>query len=291
MKLVTFTHKQRTRLGIVTDNSIVDLAQDAPDLPTSMLEFLRAGSSAMDAARVALDNAGPCIPIAQVHLEAPVPRPGKFLAIGLNYADHVAETGLKPPAVQIWFNKQITCVNPPFDSIELPLVSTMLDYEGELGIVVGKTCRHVPADRAHEVIAGYTIVNDVSVRDWQLRSATFQIGKSFDTHGPFGPYLVTPDEIPDPHNLELRTWVNGELRQHSNTRNLIFNCYEQIAHLSTAFTLEPGDVLATGTPAGVGMSMQPACYLKEGDVVRIEIEGLGAIENTVVKEKGGTVIT
>lgn len=291
MKLVTFTHDGQTRLGIVTDNSIVDLAQDAPDLPHSMLEFLYAGESAMIAARTALENAGPCLPIARVHLEAPVPRPGKFLAIGLNYADHVAETGLEPPSVQIWFNKQITCVNAPFDPIELPIVSSMLDYEGELGIIIGKTCRHVPVDRAHEVIAGYTIVNDVSVRDWQLRSATFQIGKSFNTHGPFGPYLVTPDEIKDPHNLDLKTWVNGELRQHSNTKNLIYNCFEQIAHLSTAFTLEPGDVLATGTPAGVGMSMQPPCYLKEGDVVRVEIEGLGAIENKVVKEKGGTVIS
>lgn len=290
MKLVTFTHQGWTRLGVVTDNSIVDLGSDAPQLPDSMIEFLRAGAPAMEAARVALENAGPCIPLAQVHLEAPVPRPGKFLAIGLNYADHVAEAGLQPPPVQIWFNKQTTCVNAPFDPIDLPVASSMLDYEGELGIIIGKTCRHVPVNRAHEVIAGYTIVNDVSVRDWQLRSATFQIGKSFDTHGPFGPYLVTPDEIEDPHNLALRTWVNGELRQHSNTKHLIFNCFEQIAHLTTAFTLEPGDILATGTPAGVGMSMKPPRYLVDGDVVRIEIEGLGGIENRVVKENGQTVI-
>ncbi len=290
MKLVTFTQHKRTRLGIVSDNSIIDLSVDAPGLAQNMVDFLKQGDTAMEVARQALADAGPCIPIAQVHLEAPVLKPGKFLAIGLNYADHISESGTERPKVQIWFNKQSTCVNGPFDPIDLPVASDMLDYEGELGVVIGKRCRHVPIERAHEVIAGFTIVNDVSVRDWQLRAQTFQIGKSFDTHGPMGPYLVTPDEINDPHNLALKTWVNGELRQDSNTRYLIFNCYQQIAHLTTAFTLEPGDVLATGTPAGVGMAMQPPSYLGTGDVVRIEIEGLGAIENTIVKESGATVI-
>jgi 2-keto-4-pentenoate hydratase/2-oxohepta-3-ene-1,7-dioic acid hydratase in catechol pathway len=290
MKLITFTHRNRTRVGVVSDNSVVDLMVDAPGLPTNMLDFLRAGDAAMETARKALANAGPCIPIAQVRLEAPIMKPGKFLAIGLNYADHIEESGIDKPSHQIWFNKQSTCVNGPFDPIDLPIASDMLDYEGELGVVIGKRCRHVPVDRAHEVIAGFTIVNDVSVRDWQLRAQTFQIGKSFDTHGPMGPYLVTSDDIDDPHSLELRTWVNRELRQHSNTRHLIFNCYQQIEHLSTAFTLEPGDVLATGTPAGVGMAMQPPAFLTEGDVVRIEIEGLGAIENSVAKEAGGTII-
>jgi 2-keto-4-pentenoate hydratase/2-oxohepta-3-ene-1,7-dioic acid hydratase in catechol pathway len=290
MKLVTFTHEDSTRLGVVLDAGLVDLGREAPELPDSMIEFLQAGSGVLEVARKVLEKNPPLIALNQVHLEAPVTRPGKMLAIGLNYADHVAESGIEPPKHQMWFNKQSTCVNGPFDPIDLPIASDMLDYEGELGVIIGKTCRHVPAERATEVIAGYTVVNDVSVRDWQLRSQTFQIGKSFDTHGPFGPYLVTPDEIPDPHNLELKTWVNDELRQHSNTRHLIFNCFDQIAHLSTAFTLEPGDVLVTGTPAGVGMAMQPPCYLKAGDVVKVEIEGLGAIENTVVKEQGGTII-
>jgi 2-keto-4-pentenoate hydratase/2-oxohepta-3-ene-1,7-dioic acid hydratase in catechol pathway len=290
VKLVTFTHDTRTRIGVVSDNSVVDLSVDAPDLPTNMLDFLCAGDRAMDTAREALARAGPCIPIALVRLEAPVMRPGKFLAIGLNYADHIEESGIEKPRHQIWFNKQSTCVNAPFDPIDLPVASDMLDYEGELGVVIGKRCRHVPVERASEVIAGFTIVNDVSVRDWQLRAQTFQIGKSFDTHGPMGPYLVTSDDIDDPHCLELKTWVNGDLRQHSNTRHLIFDCYQQIEHLTTAFTLEPGDVLATGTPAGVGMAMQPPAFLVEGDVVRIEIEGLGAIENSVAKEAGHTVI-
>jgi 2-keto-4-pentenoate hydratase/2-oxohepta-3-ene-1,7-dioic acid hydratase in catechol pathway len=255
-----------------------------------MLEFLQLGEAGMQTARHVLALGGTGVPIAEVQLHAPVLRPGKFLAIALNYADHVEESGGDRPAHQTWFNKQITCVNGPHDPIHLPIASTMLDYEGELGIIIGRRCRHVPRDRAAEVIAGFTIVNDVSVRDWQLRAQTFQIGKSFDTHGPCGPYLVTMDEVGDPHRLGLKTWVNGELRQDSNTRHLIFDCFEQIEHLSTAFTLEPGDILATGTPAGVGMSMHPPQFLTEGDVVRIEIERLGGIENRVVKEPGNTLI-
>ena len=190
----------------------------------------------------------------------------------------------------MFFNKQTTCVAGPFDPIHLPRVSPLLDYEGELAFVIGRRCRHVPRDRAHEVIAGYLVVNDVSVRDWQLRTPTMTMGKSFDTHGPMGPWLVTPDEIGDPHALELRTWVNGELRQHSNTRHLIYDCFAQVEHLSTAFTLEPGDVVTTGTPAGVGGAMSPPRFLRAGDVVRIEIEKIGAIENRVTEEPAETAI-
>jgi 2-keto-4-pentenoate hydratase/2-oxohepta-3-ene-1,7-dioic acid hydratase in catechol pathway len=164
----------------------------------------------------------------------------------------------------------------------------MVDYEGELGFVIGRRCRHVPAARAREVIAGYTVVNDVSARDWQFRSPTMTMGKSFDTHGPLGPCLVTADEIDDPHALRLRTWVNGELRQDARTDDLIFDCYAQVEHLSTAFTLEPGDVIATGTPAGVGMAMNPPRLLGPGDAVRIEIEGIGVLENPVIAEPPDT---
>ena len=168
----------------------------------------------------------------------------------------------------------------------MPRVSSLLDYEAELAIVIGKRCRHVPVENAHEVIAGYTIANDVSVRDWQLRTPTMTIGKSFDTHGPLGPWIVTADELGDPHDLGIRTFVNDELRQDSNTGEMIFNCYEQVAHLSEAFTLEPGDVIATGTPAGIGAVRQPFPdgLLKVGDVVRIEIDGIGELQNTVIEE-------
>jgi 2-keto-4-pentenoate hydratase/2-oxohepta-3-ene-1,7-dioic acid hydratase in catechol pathway len=287
MKLATFTQDDVTRIGVVDGDAIVDLAAAAPDLPRDMLGFLEAGSKALHAARAALDG-GPRLPLADVHLEAPIARPPKFLAIGLNYADHVAESGRDVPEHPTVFNKQSTCVAGPTDPVHLPRISHVLDYEGELGIVIGRRCRHVSRDDAADVIAGYTVVNDVTVRDWQLRVHTWTMGKSFDTHGPIGPWIVTADEIPDPHQLRLRTWVNDELRQESNTKELIFDCFTLVEHLSTAFTLEPGDVIATGTPAGVGIGMKPPHLLVAGDVVRIEIEGIGQIENPVIAEPDDT---
>jgi 2-keto-4-pentenoate hydratase/2-oxohepta-3-ene-1,7-dioic acid hydratase in catechol pathway len=195
-------------------------------------------------------------PLPGVHLLAPV-QPRKYLAIGLNYADHIAESGLRAPEVPFFFNKQVTCVVGPGAQVHMPRVSSLLDYEAELAIVIGTRCRHVPVAQASEVIAGYTIANDVSVRDWQLRTPTMTIGKSFDTHGPLGPWVVTADELGDPHDLGIRTFVNGEQRQNGNTGEMVFNCFEQVSHLSEAFTLEPGDVIATGTPAGVGAARQP----------------------------------
>ena len=186
------------------------------------------------------------------------------------------------------FNKQTTCVVGPGAAIHLPRISRALDYEGELAFVIGRRCRHVPKARAREVIAGYCIMNDVTVRDVQLRSPTWTVGKSFDTHGPLGPWLTLADEVPDPHALRLRTFVNGELRQDSSTAQLVFDCEALVAHLTEAFTLEPGDVISTGTPGGVGMAMKPPRWLRAGDVVRIEIEGLGALENAVIAEPADT---
>jgi 2-keto-4-pentenoate hydratase/2-oxohepta-3-ene-1,7-dioic acid hydratase in catechol pathway len=208
--------------------------------------------------------------------------------VGLNYRDHAAETGRELPAVPILFNKQSTSANGPFDPIHRPRASTKLDYEGELGFVIGRRCRHVPRARAHEVIAGFVVVNDVTVRDWQARSPTMTMGKSFDTHCPFGPALVTPDEVGDPLALALRTFVNGEVRQSASTKELIFDPAALIEHLSTAFTLEPGDLISTGTPAGVAAAMTPRRWLVPGDVVRVEIEGVGAIENRVIEEPEDT---
>ena len=207
---------------------------------------------------------------------------GKFVCIGLNYADHAAETGRQAPSFPVFFNKQSTCIAGPFDPIVRPRVSTQLDYEGELGFVIGRRCRAVPRDRAAEVIAGYLVVNDVSVRDWQAKAPTMTLGKSWDTHGPIGPWLVTADALDDPHGLALRTWVNGELRQDSNTRQMLVDCFAQVELLSTVCTLEPGDIVTTGTPAGVGVAT--GRFLAAGDVVRIEIEEIGAIENRVVDE-------
>ena len=290
MKLCTFTHGQRTRIGVVVGELVVDVSAVVPDLPGDMIDFLGAGDDAMAAAREAQTNPEVAYPVADVLLEAPVPRPGKILAIALNYADHVAESGGEAPKVQTWFNKQRSAANRPYGSINKPAVSDMLDYEGELAFVIGKRAKHVPAERAHEVIAGYCCGNDVSVRDWQAAARTMQIGKSFDSHAPFGPWIVTEDELGDPHDLGIRTVVNDEVRQSSNTKHLIFNCFEQIAHLTQAFRLDPGDVIFTGTSAGVGAAMQPPRWLKAGDEVRVEIEKIGYIEHRVVTEDAATII-
>jgi 2-keto-4-pentenoate hydratase/2-oxohepta-3-ene-1,7-dioic acid hydratase in catechol pathway len=188
------------------------------------------------------------------------------------------------PEYPSFFTKQSTCVIGSGEAIQMPKVSNKLDYEGELAFVIGQRCRHVSVEQAHEVIAGYMIANDISVRDWQARSPTMMIGKSFDTCGPLGPWLVTADEINDPHCLNLKTWVDDELRQNANTSEMIFNCYELIAYLSQAMTLEVGDVITTGTPSGVGVKMSPRGYLKEGQTVRIAIEGIGELVNSVIAE-------
>ncbi|HEY2387530.1 MAG TPA: fumarylacetoacetate hydrolase family protein [Candidatus Binatia bacterium] len=286
MKLVTFLAGGAPRLGVVDGDAVVDLAAAEPALPAEMTAFLAAGADALAAAARALRGKGPRHPLAAVRLAAPILRPQKFLAIGLNYADHVAETGMKAPEFPVFFNKQNTCVVGPGAPVHRPRVSTMLDYEGELGVVIGRRCRHVPRERAHEVIAGYVVVNDVTVRDWQMKAPTMTIGKSFDTHGPIGPWIVTADELRDPHVLGLKTWVNGELRQDANTSQMIYDCFAQIATLTTAFTLEPGDVIATGTPSGVGL-MQGK-FLVPGDVVRIEIDGIGRLENPIIEEPADT---
>jgi 2-keto-4-pentenoate hydratase/2-oxohepta-3-ene-1,7-dioic acid hydratase in catechol pathway len=291
VKLATFTHAGATRVGCVVGDAIVDLASAAPELPRDMIALLAAGPAALAALRRAEHSAAVRLPLASVRIEAPILRPPKFLAIGLNYADHIAEArpaGYQASEAPIFFNKQSTCVIGSGQPIHLPRVSHRLDYEGELAFVIGRRCRHVPRERAHEVVAGFTICNDVSVRDWQRRTPTMTMGKSFDTHGPLGPWLVTTDEVGDPHALAIRTWVNDELRQDSNTRHLIHDCWAQIEHLSTAFTLEVGDVISTGTPAGVGGAMKPPKWLVAGDRVRIEVEKIGILENPVIDEPSDT---
>lgn len=283
MKLVTFTYNNETRVGSVVGDFVID-GKNNTKIPATMLEFLSAGPSALDAMRQQIDSGNDRIALDQVKLLAPVPRPGKYLGISLNYADHIEETGRDKPEYPSFFTKQGTCVIGPGEAIHRPKVSDKLDYEGELAFVIGTRCRHVPVDKAHQVIAGFTIANDVSVRDWQFRSPTFTLGKSFDTHGPLGPWLVTTDEIGDPHNLNLKTWIDDELRQNANTGQMIFNCYEMIAYLSQAMTLEPGDVISTGTPGGVGVKMKPRGYMLPGQTARIEIEGIGTLVNPVVEE-------
>jgi 2-keto-4-pentenoate hydratase/2-oxohepta-3-ene-1,7-dioic acid hydratase in catechol pathway len=286
MKLATFERDQKTHIGVVEDGEIADLT--AGGLPSSMLSLLDTDPDWLGTVRSALSKA-PRFALSSVTLRAPVLRPPKVLAVGLNYHAHAKEGGVSLPKFPVIFNKQATAVTGPCDEIHRPPDSETIDYEGELAVVIGRRCRRVPKDQALSVVAGYAVANDVSVRDWQFRVPTMTMGKSWDTHCPLGPWIVTTDELPDPHNLDLKTWVNGELRQDANTSDLIFDVGDIIAHLSTAFTLEPGDVIVTGTPSGVGAFREPPAWLKAGDVVRIEIEKIGAIENRVVEEPGDTV--
>jgi 2-keto-4-pentenoate hydratase/2-oxohepta-3-ene-1,7-dioic acid hydratase in catechol pathway len=274
------------RTGLVVGDEIVDLTDPVVGLPGDMVGLLRLGSDAAGALGRAPATSARRRAMASTHLLAPVPHPPSFLAIAQNYEAHSRELGRRPPEFQTWFAKQPTSVIGPGAGIEVPRVSTQVDYEGELGMIIGRRCRHVPADRAFEVVAGFTVVNDVSVRDWQWRTPTMMMGKGFDTHGPSGPWLVTPDELGDPQRLSVRTWVNDELRQDGNTGDMVFTCAQMIEHLSTAFTLEVGMILSTGTPAGVGASHDPPGWLAAGDTVRIAVEGIGELSNPVVDEPG-----
>ena len=284
MRICRFaTNSGSPALGIVEGDAVVDLSgADVPSDPTAALAEI--GREGLET----LAGGAPRLPLADVRLLSPA-SPRKYLAIALNYADHIAEMGMEAPEVPVFFNKQVTCVTGPGAEVHMPKVSTLLDYEAELALVIGKRCRHVPVARAHEMIAGYTCANDLSVRDWQGRAQTMTIGKSFDTHGPLGPWLVTPDEVGDPQDLRVRCYVNDDLRQDAGTAEMVFDCFQQVSHLSEAFTLEPGDVIATGTPAGVGLGRQPfrEYLLHVGDTVRVEIERVGELVNTVVEEPEG----
>lgn len=263
----------------MTDQGIATLESDHTDLPT----LLEACDGDLTTA-VETMSTGPTTPLNEASLLSPVGRPPTILAVGLNYRAHAAEGGREPPKVPIIFNKHHHCIIGPNESIHLPAAAPdMVDYEGELAIVIGRAARAVSAADAADYIAGYTIMNDVSVRDWQRASPTMMMGKSWDTHGPCGPWMVTGDSI-DPHNCRLVTEVSGEVRQDAKTDDLIFDCYEIVEHLSTAFTLEPGTIIATGTPEGVGAFWKPPAFLSDGDDVSITIEGIGTLTNPVIAQ-------
>jgi 2-keto-4-pentenoate hydratase/2-oxohepta-3-ene-1,7-dioic acid hydratase in catechol pathway len=282
MKLIRFDAGQGVRLGLVEADEVLDLT--AAGLPyVTMLALIEAGGAGLDAVREMAKNGAARLPFSSVTLLAPIERPGKYLAIGMNYQKHLEEAdrlGVERSKHQVWFNKQTTCLSGPFDPIE-PGVTEKLDYEVELGLVIGRRAKGVSRADALSHVFGYFVANDVSARDWQFHSPTFTMGKSFDTHGPIGPWIVTADEVADPQALDLRCIVNGDVRQASNTANMLHRIDAQIAYLSTAFTLEPGDLIATGTPEGVGVGMEPPTFLRSGDVVRCEIDGIGTIENKV----------
>jgi 2-keto-4-pentenoate hydratase/2-oxohepta-3-ene-1,7-dioic acid hydratase in catechol pathway len=292
MKLATYTHIRTTRLGAVSGAGIIDLNAVDAAVPADMLSLLRGGDALMARARAAAASAEASVALSEVKLESPVPSPPRIFAVALNYMDHFYEIpeavreahNISPPQIPVIFNKQTTSANGPYDAIHLPAESPQLDYEAELGVVIGKTCRRVPRENVFDVIAGYTVINDVTIRDWQLATPTMTMGKSWDTHCPMGPVLVTADEITDPQNLNVIASVDGQERQNFNTRDMIFGIADQIVHLSTAFTLLPGDVIATGTSAGVALFREGQPYLKEGEKIRVEIDQIGYIENLVALE-------
>ena len=276
MKLCTYTANNATRTGIVVGDSVIDSG-----VPGTMIDLIRD----WDGLKPELEGkarAGGGVPLASIKLEAPVQRPGKIFAIGLNYADHIAESNMATPERQVWFTKAQTSVNGPFDDIEIATGTVTADYERELVAIAAKGGKHIAAADAPAAIFGYCVGNDVTERMWQHAGPQWSLGKSFDTHAPMGPWIVTADEVGDPHALDLRCFVNGEKRQDSNTRDLVFDIWQQVEHLSVGMTLEAGDCIFTGTPGGVGAAMDPRRFLKAGDVVRCEIEGLGHIEGTMV---------
>ena len=281
MKLCRFTQDGVTRIGKVVGDRVIDLSP-VPGVSGSM----RALITDLPKLRAALEAAGaPDFPLAAVTLEAPITDPQKFLAIGMNYAAHAAEAaaaGIPIPKSQLWFNKQVSCITGPYDALDIPKVSDKVDYEAEMAVVIGARCHDVAEADALSVVAGYMVCNDVTARDWQQRSPTYTLGKSFDTHGPIGPWITTADEIADPYALTMRLDVNGEKRQESSTGDMIYNIHRQIAYLTTVMTLEPGDILATGTPAGVGIA--EGKFLRDGDLVTVSIEGLGVISNRCAGE-------
>jgi 2-keto-4-pentenoate hydratase/2-oxohepta-3-ene-1,7-dioic acid hydratase in catechol pathway len=265
MRLCTFNDAGVSRIGRVDDVTVTPL--DAPDL---VAVALGAGAAEL----------GPPVPLGAVSLLAPL-RPGKILGIGKNYSDHAAELGEPVPEIPLVFTKLVTSVTGPDGPVVRPAYTTKLDYEGELAVVIGRTARAVSVAAALDHVAGYTAIDDISARDCQKAEPQWTRAKGGDTFAPMGPWLVTPDELGDPQQLSIRTWVNGELRQDGHTSQMMRSVAELISWCSHSFTLEPGDVIATGTPAGVAQGMNPPRYLEPGDVVRIEVERIGAMEHPI----------
>ena len=282
MKLARFELEGTQRIGVIEGHNVVDLTERVEGLGQDMKTLIARWDSLrsdIESLRQKCDAK-----LDDIRLLAPITRPGKIWGLGLNYMDHIRETGREPPEFPTFFAMAQTSIVGPGETVFVPRVSDKVDYEGELVFIVGRGGRHIPEAEALDHVFGYCCGNDVSVRDWQRRTGQFSIGKSFDTHAPLGPWIVTADEI-DPSNLQLRTTVSNELRQESNTREMRFDTAFQLAHLSQAMTMEPGDVVFTGTPAGVGVAFEPPKFLKAGDVVDVEIEGIGVLSNPFVDEE------
>lgn len=283
MRLLTFEHQGSRRVGVRSGDTIVDVSRVDPGIPSDMVGLLEAGPAALAAAGAAAAR-GEGIDTGAVRVVAPIQNPEKILCIGLNYADHAAESNMPIPSEPVVFSKFSSTIIGPGDAIRLPSISSSIDYEVELVVVIGTAGKDIPESDAMCHVAGYTVGHDVSARDFQLEKPGGQwlLGKTFETFAPLGPELVTPDEAGDPHNLDIRCILNGETVQDSNTAQLIFKVDQLIAYLSRVVTLQPGDLIFTGTPPGVGMAREPQLWLKAGDSVLCEVDGIGRLENPVV---------
>jgi 2-keto-4-pentenoate hydratase/2-oxohepta-3-ene-1,7-dioic acid hydratase in catechol pathway len=280
MRLVTFHHNNHTHAGVLIGEKVFSLEQAGFH---TVLEVISGGAAALALVKEAIVSA-PDFPLSEVKLCAPMVRPPKIICIGLNYRDHAIESKLEIPTIPVVFSKYPSVTIGPGDNIVLPKNSVKPDYEAELAVVIGKNARHVAAENWAEYVFGYMCLNDVSARDFQLATSQWMIGKTFDTFAPMGPYITTADEVEDPHTLDISLDINGETLQNSNTKELIFRIPELIAYLSSVMTLEPGDVISTGTPSGVGFSYNPPRWLKAGDKVTVKIQGLGELTNPCVAE-------
>ncbi len=290
MRLVTFVTGSEPRLGALrTSNGqerVIDLHNAESRLPTDMIELLRAGPAALALARetVAAVPASAGVPLSSVALRAPILHPSKMICIGANYREHAAESSMDVPTIPIVFAKYPNCLIGAGENIVLPRITNQIDYEGELAVVIGRRGREIAEADALDYVAGYSVFNDVSAREFQNRVSQWTVGKSFDTFAPMGPALVTADEVPDPQNLDLRVTIGDEVLQSSNTTHMIFSIAYLIEYLSAVMTLEPGDIIATGTPSGVGGARKPPRWLLAGEVVRVEVQTIGMLENPIVAQ-------
>lgn len=282
MKLVTFEHTGSRRAGVCVDDSVVDVHAVDPTLPGDTTGILAGGEPVREAIQKALGSADR-LPLSSVRLLAPVPRPGKIICVGQNYWDHCREQNVEAPKSPILFAKWNNAVLAPGDAIHLSTLTDQVDYEAELALVIGKVGRNIPEESALDWVGGYTCLNDVSARDIQFGDKQWSRGKSFDTFCPMGPWLVTADEIPDPQALSLRCTVSGEVLQDSSTSEMIFNCAFLLSYISRSMTLEPGDLISTGTPNGVGVFRKPPRFLKTGDTVTVSVGSIGELTNPVVE--------
>lgn len=283
MRLVTFEHHGQIRLGAQIGESILDLNKANPALPADIFLLLSAGASALELAREALAKAKPeaFIPLSEATLHAPIPHPGKILCIGHNYKGHIGIGKTELPEYPNFFCKTANTITGHQQPILVPRVTSQVDYEAELAVIIGKRGHDIPEAEAMDYVAGYSIFNDVSARDVQKRTSQWFLGKSFDSFGPLGPALVTKNEVPDPHCLDLELTVNGVPKQRANTSDLIFSVPFLVSYLSQVMTLEPGDIIATGTPAKLPEAANPQRFLEPGDIVSITIETIGTLTNPV----------